>query len=114
MTEAAEELEPGSTEYWQAINNDRREQRHDRAAQDIELLKRHGVTFTTRNGDVHLMIDHETRGQVDFWPTTGLRHGQAADKKGRGIPMLLDHLGISHEPIARFRMDAVTAAGAEA
>ncbi len=80
----------------------RREERHDRAAQDIDLLKRYGVDYSSNDGDVHLMIYDKARGRVDFWPTTGRWRRLDGKRKGTGIDKLLDYLGVEHEPIAPF------------
>ena len=99
---AALENDDDTAAFWSDLNKVRREERHDRGAQDIDVLKRYGVVYSSNDGDVHLMIDDKVRGRVDFWPTTGRWQCLAGKRKGTGISKLLDYLGIEHEPIAPF------------
>ncbi len=93
----------GSTQFWNDIHNIKRADRRDRAAQDVELLKRLGVVYSSNDNGVHLMIDDKSRGRVDFWPTTGRWECRSQKKLNRrGISSLLDFLGVEHEPVAAF------------
>ena len=52
------------------------------------LLLKEGIKFECRNDGVHLMIE-TSKGQVNFYPSTGLYNGALT---GRGVKNLLKEL----------------------
>jgi len=82
----------GSTEFWRAINEGKRERRHERAADAVSCLKDHGIVFRTKD-NVHLIIEDAIMGRVDYWPTTGLWMAAQHKLERCGIEPLLKFLG---------------------
>ncbi len=99
MSTVSESDDTGSTQWWRDLNTAFRQERFDRADQDIALLKRLGVVYTTNENGDHMMIDDKVHGRIDFWPTTGRWICTPAKRRSRGIASLLDFLSIEHEPI---------------
>lgn len=58
-----------------------------------ELLQTEGISFTSHNGGIHLVVTGN-EGKIDFWPSTGkwITRYQVGDwkhKTGRGVYNLI-------------------------
>lgn len=86
MSDMAEDFK-AHREAWQA------KRKHNREA-SIDVLRQHGVTFETKHGYAHLIVEHHG-SVVYFWPGTGrfIFRG-AGGRNGRGVFALLKDLGI--------------------
>jgi hypothetical protein len=82
----------GSTEWWKEMNTGLREHKAAKTSAAISLLDENKIPFVSHNGNVHLMIDTQTVGRVDFWPGTGRWECTAEKRKGRGVASLLKNL----------------------
>jgi hypothetical protein len=75
--------------------NEWREDKKKKKASNLEfstneLIKR-GVSFESKNGGVHLVIE-SLDGLIDFWPSTGKFKVRASNEYKRGLRNLLKHL----------------------
>lgn len=64
-------------------------------SESTAILRAHGVNFVSKNGGIHLQIQHIC-GVIDYWPSTGLWKIPFNARKNRGIKSLLKYLGVEH------------------
>ena len=60
----------------------------DRIPTTLEILGAHGLDVTARSGDTHYIVS-TPRGNVDFWPGTGLWHPRGTAETSRGLFALI-------------------------
>ena len=84
----------GSTEYWKDIRKARQENRADNRKNSSLYLSDHGIEFTSKNGDAHLIVKNGN-SLIDFWPGTG-RWISRCGRKGFGVRNLVKFISESN------------------
>lgn len=77
---------------WREHKAERAIKRAKNRDDSVRLLREAGIVFESNNGGAHVVIDNDRR-LIDFWPGTGLWIVRGADKRRRGVALLLKFLG---------------------
>jgi len=81
-------------EIYSAMREEGRERRASNRETTPDVLRSHGVEFTTHNGGAHLIVTHH--GKVaDLWPGTGKYNVRGTKAYRRGVFRLLQDLGVA-------------------
>lgn len=78
---------------FKAFKEQGKSRRHFNMKRGPEILREHGISFTSHNDGAHLIVitDDYT---VDFWPSTGKWIFRKLNKSGRGVLKLVEMLGV--------------------
>ena len=66
------------------------EKRQQNRENSAEVLKAHGINFTSKNGGAHLVV--KEKSIIDFWPGTGLWIDRENSASGRGVFKLIKYI----------------------
>lgn len=69
----------------------KKEKKRSNLKSSTELLKENRIEFESKNGGVHLVINHNGK-IVDFWPSTGKYKFRTRNKYCRGVNKLIKEL----------------------
>ena len=75
-------------ETFAAVRARSRERRALNRAKSTALLSRAGISFVSKNGGAHLIVE----GRWDAWVGTGLWQDRITKTRGRGVRELLRHI----------------------
>lgn len=78
---------------WREHKAERAIKRAKNRDDSVRMLREAGIVFESNNGGAHVVINHDRR-LIDFWPGTGLWIVRGADKRRRGVALLLKFLGV--------------------
>lgn len=83
-------------EIFSAMREAGREKRASNRKTTPEVLREHGVAFTSHNDGAHLIVQHG--GKVaDLWPGTGRYNVRGNPHYKRGVFRLLSDLGVGRQ-----------------
>lgn len=80
---------------WRAFKDEMgvssRERKLNNKMQSAAMLDSNGISYTTGNGGIHLVVTHNGL-TADFWPTTGKFKIRGQEKYYRGVKNLIKKL----------------------
>ena len=88
-----ESLIPGTSEYWAAIKDTKRNKKWDNREKSIKILKDFEVDYNESNHGTHFMIPFRNT-VIDFYPTTGKIYDKSTGFKERGVMNLLAYMEV--------------------
>jgi len=80
-------------EGWDEHKLQRQAKKRSNAIRSTQILNDKGVSFTSHNGGIHLVIEHNNH-VVDYWPSTGKFIFRDMTLTGRGVYKLLKKLEV--------------------
>jgi len=75
-------------EIWSSIREASQLKRRTNMAESTKRLVREGLTFTSHNHGVHLVLMKGAQ-PIDYWPSTGLWWIRGTSNKRRGVDRLV-------------------------
>lgn len=83
-------------EIFSALREAGREKRASNRKTTPEVLRAHGVAFTSHNEGAHLIVTHGGK-TADLWPGTGKYNVRGSPHYRRGVFRLLRDLGVEKQ-----------------
>lgn len=83
LTKTVADEEMSDSEMWKAHKEMGQQKRASNRESSAQLLTEAGITFKSKNGGAHLIVDGGNHGIFNFWPGTGLwmRSGAKSSKR---------------------------------